>query len=85
MGLSPQATIDFVIERAKKRIPIQVGRSYPKFLAAKLLAAGTPLKQVHSQVTWILKEDFGLGMKGAEKRASKIVGWAENPEWWQEI
>lgn len=80
-GLSPQVIIDliieFIIEKAKKRIPIQVGRNYPKFFAEKLLAAGTPLKQIHSEVTWILKEDFGMGMKSAEKRASKIVDWVE--------
>jgi hypothetical protein len=81
-GLSSRATIEFIIESLKKRVPIQVSRNYPKFLAEKLLAAGTPPKQVHSEVTWILKEDFGRGMKDAEKRASKIVGWSE-PEPYQ--
>ena len=76
-GLNPQATTEFISERIKERISLQVSREYPKFLAKKLLAAGTPPEKVHSQITWILKEDFGLGMKASEKRASKIVGWKE--------
>jgi len=77
VGLNPQATIDFVSDSLKERIRKWVSRIYPKFLAMKLLAAGTPPEKVHSQITWILKEDFGLGMKASEKKASKIVGWKE--------
>jgi hypothetical protein len=65
------------MESLRERIRKLVCRIYPKFLANKLLSAGTPPEKVHSQITWILKEDFGMGMKAAEKKASKIVGWKE--------